>query len=152
MKIQYKNIYGSGDKAMNTLTFGKHKGQDIKDVPLKYLEWGSNKLQSIKWKKQFNTDIQRRQAEDDAKEAFILENIDSQEVWDLLVMESASELYEKDYRSQCVSIQCEIRKIAERKLLMYEKKAIKLKADVGLCGLNTEDDQEPIYNQLMLFN
>jgi hypothetical protein len=102
--------------------------------------------------KQFNTEIQRRQAEDDAKEAFILENIDSQEVWELLLMESASELYEKDYRSQCVSIQREIRKIAERKLLMYEEKAIKLKADVGLCGLNTEDDQEPIYNQLMLFN
>ena len=134
------------------ITFGKYKDTNLSDIPLDYLEWGVNKLQSIKWRKQFDAEIQRRQAEDDAKEAFILENIDSQEVWELLLMESASELYEKDYRSQCVSIQREIRKIAQRKLLIYKEKAIKLKTNVGLSSLNTKDDQELIYNQLMLFN
>lgn len=134
------------------VTFGKYKNTSLSDIPLDYLKWGVNKLQSIKWRKQFDAEIQRRQAEDDAKEAFILENIDSQEVWELLLMESASELYEKDYRSQCVSIQREIRKIAQRKLLIYKEKAINLKANVGLSGLNTKEDQEPVYNQLMLFN
>lgn len=134
------------------ITFGKYKDTNLSDIPLDYLKWGVNKLQSIKWRKQFDAEIQRRQAEDNAKEAFILENIDSQEVWELLLMESASELYEKDYRSQCVSIQREIRKIAQRKLLIYKEKAIKLKTNVGLSSLNTKDDQELIYNQLMLFN
>lgn len=134
------------------ITFGKYKDTNLSDIPLDYLKWGVNKLQSIKWRKQFDAEIQRRQAEDDAKEAFILENIDSQEVWELLLMESASELYEKDYRSQCVSIQREIQKIAQRKLLIYKEKAIKLKTNVGLSSLNTKDDQELIYNQLMLFN
>lgn len=134
------------------ITFGKYKDTNLSNIPLDYLKWGVNKLQSIKWRKQFDAEIQRRQAEDDAKEAFILENIDSQEVWELLLMESASELYEKDYRNQCVSIQREIRKIAQRKLLIYKEKAIKLKTNVGLSSLDTKDDQGPIYNQLMLFN
>ncbi len=115
---------------MTTLTFGKHKGTDIKNVPLEYLEWGSNKLESPKLKKQFKEEIQRRQDENTTKERFILENIDSPEIWEMLLQETEAELWQQEinrnaincqYDSQAIT-QKEVNDLANEKLAKYKKK------------------------------
>jgi len=42
------------------VTFGKHKGTDIKDVPEGYLKWGSENLSNGNWKKVFINELDRR--------------------------------------------------------------------------------------------
>jgi hypothetical protein len=99
-----------------TLTFGKHKGTDIKNVPLEYLEWGSNKLESPKLKKQFKDEIKRRQDENTTKERFILENIDSPEIWEMLISEVEAELWQQEINANAVN------NLANEKLAKYKKK------------------------------
>ena len=48
---------------MTTLTFGKYKGTDTKDIPTDYLEWGVENLYSQKWNKAFRDELNRRNAE-----------------------------------------------------------------------------------------
>jgi hypothetical protein len=115
---------------MTTLTFGKHKGTDIKNVPLEYLEWGSSKLESPKLKKQFKEEIKRRQDENTTKERFILENIDSPEVWEMLISEVEAELWQQEINSNAVNCQYdgrtitqkEVNNLANEKLAKYKKK------------------------------
>lgn len=42
------------------LTFGKHKGEDIENIPESYLEWGVEKLESPKWRSLFQDELNRR--------------------------------------------------------------------------------------------
>ncbi|MFM6135510.1 MAG: hypothetical protein ACKPCP_15340 [Sphaerospermopsis kisseleviana] len=51
---------------MTVLTFGKHKGSDITTVPADYLKWGVSKLDSPKWRKEFQSELNRRDAETQA--------------------------------------------------------------------------------------
>ena len=48
---------------MTVLTFGKHKGSDLSEVPTNYLEWGVSKLDSPKWRKEFQNELDRRKNE-----------------------------------------------------------------------------------------
>lgn len=48
---------------MATLTFGKYKGIDTKDIPTDYLEWGVENLYSQKWNKAFKDELNRRSKE-----------------------------------------------------------------------------------------
>ena len=48
---------------MTTVTFGKHKGTEIINVPTDYLVWGSSKLDSPKWRNVFQTELDRRKQE-----------------------------------------------------------------------------------------
>lgn len=116
---------------MTTLTFGKHKGTDIKNVPLEYLEWGSNKLESPKLKKQFKDEIKRRLDENTIKEKYILENIDSPEVWEMLISEVEAELWQQEINANAVKVNCqydsqaiteEVNDLANEKLAKYKKK------------------------------
>ncbi|MEY2910742.1 MAG: hypothetical protein RLZZ184_51 [Cyanobacteriota bacterium] len=115
---------------MTTLTFGKHKGTDIKNVPLEYLEWGSNKLESPKLKKQFKDEIKRRQDENTTKEKYILENIDSPEVWEMLLQETEAELWQQEINANAINCQYdsraitqkEVNDLANEKLAKYKKK------------------------------
>jgi hypothetical protein len=113
---------------MTTLTFGKHKGADIQNVPIDYLEWGSSKLDSPKWRNAFQTELDRRNSEEKQKEAFMKSNIDSNEVWQTLVSDAAKELHDEEnhylntdcqYDGRIIS-QKEVEELANEKLAEYK--------------------------------
>ncbi|MFM6155416.1 MAG: hypothetical protein ACKPE3_20870, partial [Sphaerospermopsis kisseleviana] len=54
-------------KRMTTITFGKHQGSDITEIPDDYLEWGSSNLTSPRWKTLFQTELNRRKQSDPDK-------------------------------------------------------------------------------------
>ena len=124
---------------MTVITFGKHKGSDISSVPSEYLEWGGSKLDSPFWKNQFEAELKRRNKQEKEKDLYIKANIDSQEVWDLLVKEAEKELYEEedfDLENDCqydgrVITQKEIDDLAKEKLAKY-------KAEEELTHIETE--------------
>jgi hypothetical protein len=83
------------------LTFGKYKGDDIKDVPTEYLQWGSSKLDSPKWKKEFSDELNRRKNEEKAQELKILADPDSEEIFNKLVSEAEIEIEREISASGC---------------------------------------------------
>lgn len=114
---------------MTTVTFGKYKNWDIKEVPSSYLDWGSTKLDSPHWRDLFNKEIDRRNKEQKKKEDFIKANIDSQEVWDLLLKEADDELIKEERLAEQENVQYnsriitkkEIEELAKEKLADYKK-------------------------------
>lgn len=72
---------------MTTLTFGKHKGSDITTVPADYLEWGSSKLDSPKWRNVFQTELDRRKQETesllDSNPDELLKKLEAEELRDI---------------------------------------------------------------------
>jgi ABC-type oligopeptide transport system substrate-binding subunit len=133
---------------MTTLTFGKHKGTDIKNIPTEYLEWGSSKLDSPKWKKEFQTELDRRNSEEKQKETFIKANINSPEIREMLIKEAEQELIDEENYSlenDCqydgrIITQAEIEKLADEKLSKYQ-------TEVQLEKLDTEFIQKWGVNQ-----
>lgn len=83
------------------LTFGKHKGSHIEDVPADYLEWGVSKLESLKWKKEFSDELARRKNEEKAQELKILSNPDSEEIFNKLAREAEIEIEREISNSGC---------------------------------------------------
>jgi hypothetical protein len=116
---------------MTTLTFGKHKGTEIKNVPADYLEWGSSKLDSPKWRNAFQSELDRRNSEEKQKEVFIKANIDSPEIREMLIKEAEQELAEEEnfsLKNDCqydgrIITQAEIEKLADEKLESYSVQA-----------------------------
>ena len=115
---------------MPTLTFGKHKGTEIKNVPTDYLEWGSSKLDSPKWRNVFQTELDRRNSEEKQKETFIKTNISSPEIREMLIKEAEQELAEEEnfsldndvqYDGRIIT-QAEIEELADAKLAKYQAK------------------------------
>lgn len=123
---------------MTTLTFGKHKGTDIKNVPLEYLEWGSNKLESPKLKKQFKDEIKRRLDENTIKEKYILENIDSPEVWEMLISEVEAELWQQEINANAVNCQYDSQAITEEVNDLADEKLAKYKKKIQLSQLDAD--------------
>lgn len=121
------------------LTFGKYKGSELAQVPTDYLEWGANKLDSPKWRKEFESELSRRNKEQKEKDIYIKANIDSQEVWEMLVKEAEKELYEEEdfsLENDCqydgrVITQKEIDDLAKEKLAAY-------KAEIELEKIDAE--------------
>ncbi|PHJ64956.1 hypothetical protein VF04_03995 [Nostoc linckia z7] len=114
---------------MTTITFGKHKGSDISKIPTEYLEWGADKLDSPKWRQAFESELERRNSEKNKRDSYIKANIDSPEVWELLVKEAEQELETEEnfaiendvqYDGRVIS-QSEIEKLAKEKLAEYQK-------------------------------
>lgn len=124
---------------MTVLTFGKHKGTDIFSVPSEYLEWGASKLEHPKWRQEFESELKRRNQQKKEKESFVKANIDSQEVWDLLLLQAEKELYEEEdfsIENDCqydgrIITQKEIEKLAKEKLAEY-------KSEVAIENLKRE--------------
>jgi len=83
------------------LTFGKHKGNELSQVPTDYLEWGANKLESLKWKKEFSNELARRKSEEKKLELKILTNPDSEEIFNKLVQEAEIEIEREISNSGC---------------------------------------------------
>ncbi|MFM6134737.1 MAG: hypothetical protein ACKPCP_11325 [Sphaerospermopsis kisseleviana] len=54
---------------MTKVTFGKHQGSDITEIPDDYLEWGSSNLTSPKWKTLFETELNRRKQSDQSDDS-----------------------------------------------------------------------------------
>ena len=124
---------------MAVLTFGKHKGSDISSVPSEYLEWGASKLDSPSWRNQFEIELKRRNQEQIEKDAFIKANIDSQEVWDLLVKEAEKELYEEEDFSLENDCQYDGRVITQKEIDgLAKEKLSKYKAEKELAHIETE--------------
>lgn len=124
---------------MSVLTFGKHKGSDISSVPSEYLEWGANKLESPKWRKEFEAELIRRNKEQKEKELYIKANIDSQEVWDLLVKEAEKELYEEEDFSLENDCQYDGRLITQKEIDdLAKEKLAKYKAEEELSRIEVE--------------
>lgn len=103
------------------LNFGKFKGSDIKDVSLEYLEWGAAKLEAPKWKKEFNSEIQRRRAESKLKDQETINNIDSPETWELMIKEAENELWDPFDPDGYITHK-EVEELANQKLTRYRKK------------------------------
>lgn len=104
------------------LNFGKYKGSDIKDVPIEYLEWGAARLEAPKWKKEFNSEIQRRRAEAKVREQEIINNIDSPQVWELMIKEAENELWDPFDPDGYYITHKEVEDLANQKLTRYRKK------------------------------
>lgn len=115
---------------MVTLTFGKYKGTDIENIPDDYLEWGIERLDSPKWRKEFELELKRRKNETQKRDTFIKQNINTNEAWQMLVKEAESELSddEDDYR---IVRQSDIDALAKEKLQKYQ-------AEIELEQLDTE--------------
>ena len=86
---------------MSVLTFGKHKGNDIEDVPTDYLQWGASKLDSPKWKKEFSDELARRKKQEKDRELKILANPDSEEILNKLIKEAEIEIEREISASGC---------------------------------------------------
>ncbi len=124
---------------MTILTFGKYKNTDIKNVPLEYLEWGSNKLESPKLKKLFLDEIKRRQDENTTKEKYILENIDSPEIWEMLLREAEAKLWQEEINSNVLNCQYDSRVITQKEVNdLANKKLAKYKKKIELSQLDTD--------------
>lgn len=103
------------------ITFGKYKGTDISAIPTDYLEWGVDKLESPKWRQEFETELKRRNDEIKKQEDFIKQNIGSDKAWQILIKEAEAELApsddENDYR---IIRQSDIEALAKEKLQKYQ--------------------------------
>ncbi|MFM6725697.1 MAG: hypothetical protein ACKPJF_14830 [Dolichospermum sp.] len=113
---------------MSVLTFGKHKGSDLKDIPSEYLEWGAGKLDSPKWRKEFEQELSRRRSEKRRNYEWIKQNINSPDVWVLLLKEAEKELNDEEeyaleidcqYDGRIIS-QKEVEELAKEKLAKYQ--------------------------------
>lgn len=108
------------------LTFGKHKNEDISDIPTEYLEWGALKLDSPKWREAFASEIKRRRNDALEKKAYIKANIDTQEILDLLYEEAEKELFLGDDEDDVMRITS---KDVQR---LFEEKLARVKAEIEL--------------------
>jgi hypothetical protein len=117
---------------MTKLTFGKHKNEDIANVPTEYLEWGASKLDSPKWKTAFALELKKRQQEKDKKAAYIKDNIDTQEVLDLLYEEAEKELFLGDDEDEVMRITS---KDVQR---LFTEKVNRVKAEIELEKLDAQ--------------
>jgi hypothetical protein len=117
---------------MTKLTFGKHKNEDIANVPTEYLEWGELKLDSPKWREAFASEIKRRRDEEKEKKAYIKANINTQEVLNLLYEEAEKELFLGDDEDEVMRITS---KDVQR---LFEEKVSRVKAEIKLQKLNAE--------------
>ena len=124
----YRNIEQQG-KQMTKLTFGKHKNEDIANVPTAYLEWGASKLDSPRWREAFLLELKKRKQEKDKKAAYIQANINTQEVLDLLYKEAEKELFldDEDMRISKKDVQ-----------RLFDEKVNRVKAEIELEKLDAE--------------
>jgi len=67
------------------ITFGKHKGSSVEDVPINYLVWGSEKLESPKWRKIFGDELSRRAKQEKEDKLQMMANLDIPEVLEKLI-------------------------------------------------------------------
>lgn len=86
---------------MTVITFGKHKGSNVEDVPTNYLEWGSNKLESPKWRKIFSDELIRRAKIERLERLELIANLDSPEVMEKLIRKYIIELEVERAESGC---------------------------------------------------
>jgi hypothetical protein len=42
------------------ITFGKHQGKEIEELPISYVVWGMNHITSVKWKTVMSAEFKRR--------------------------------------------------------------------------------------------
>jgi hypothetical protein len=83
------------------LTFGKHKGCSIQDIPRSYLEWGVDRLESSKWREEFQKELFRRRDEEKKEIAWIKENLDNPESMEKLTNKFIGELTQEITQSGC---------------------------------------------------
>jgi len=86
---------------MTVITFGKHKGSSVEDVPINYLVWGSEKLESPKWRKVFNDELSRRARQEEQEKLEMIANLDSPEVMEKLIRKYIIELEIERDESGC---------------------------------------------------
>lgn len=82
------------------VTFGKHKGSDIKDIPLAYLEWGADKLKSH-WQEEFEKELRRRRDEERKETDWIKANLDSPEAFKKLTNKFIAQFDKEMAESGC---------------------------------------------------
>jgi hypothetical protein len=116
---------------MTKLTFGKHKNEDIANIPAEYLEWGALKLDSPKWREAFASEIKRRRDEEKEKKAYIKANIDTQEVLNLLYEEAEKELFLGDEDEVMRTSKKDVQRL-------FEEKLARAKAEIELEKLEAE--------------
>ncbi len=83
------------------ITFGKHKGTDIINVPTQYLEWGAEKLESLRWREVFDTELKRRHEADKKQLAHLKANINDPSTLDYLVQQKIKEVESEISNSGC---------------------------------------------------
>ncbi|MBD2364500.1 DUF3820 family protein [Anabaena minutissima FACHB-250] len=124
---------------MTKITFGKHKGTEVSDLPTDYLEWGSEKLDSPKWRKEFEAELKRRNDESKKRKSFIKQNVDSEEVWQMLVKEAEKELWDEEEDALENDVQYDGRVITQSEIeTLAKEKLQKYQAEVELEKLDTE--------------
>ena len=134
---------------MTVLTFGKHKGSDLSEVPKDYLEWGVGKLDSPKWRKEFQNELDRRK-----NETKYLLNTDPDRLLGKLEREALRSIhqemegYEHEYDRADIYTEAENRANSKLKALQADKALEQLKIEyAGLLGIDLKmmDKMEQTY-------
>jgi hypothetical protein len=135
---------------MTVLTFGKYKGSDLSEVPTNYLEWGVSKLDSPKWRKEFQNELNRRK-----NETQHLLKTDPDRLLGKLEREALRgirqemEGYEHEYDRVDIYTEAENRANSKLKALQADKALKELKIQyAGLLGIDLKmmDKMEQTYH------
>lgn len=86
---------------MTVITFGKHKGSNVQDIPASYLEWGSEKLESPKWRKVFSDELSRRAKQEKQEKLEMIADLDNPEILEKLIRKYIIELEVERDNSGC---------------------------------------------------
>jgi len=86
---------------MTVITFGKHKGSNVQDIPASYLEWGSEKLESPKWRKVFSDELIRRAKQEKQENMEMMADLDNPEVLEKLIKKYIIQLEVERDESGC---------------------------------------------------
>lgn len=134
---------------MTVLTFGKHKGSDLSEVPKDYLEWGVSKLDSPKWRKEFQNELDRRKNETkyllDTDPDRLLKKLEKEA---LRGISQEMEGYEHEYDRVDIYSEAENRANSKLKALQADKALEQLKIEyAGLLGIDLKrmDKMEQTY-------
>lgn len=127
---------------MCKLTFGKHKGTEIKDIPADYLEWGVSKLDSPKWREEFKAELDRRKKETqtllNSNPDELLKKLEEEAVRDIDAEISASGC-EHEYTSWDIYSEAESRAKTKVSALQADKAIKELKIEyAGLLGVDSK--------------
>jgi hypothetical protein len=135
---------------MTVLTFGKYKGSDLSEVPKDYLEWGVSKLDSSKWRKEFQNELDCRK-----NETQHLLNTDPDKLFGKLEREALSSIHqemeghEHEYDRVDIYTEAENRANSKLKALQADKALKELKIQyAGLLGIDLKmmDKMEQTYH------
>ena len=134
---------------MTVLTFGKHKGSDLSEVPKDYLEWGVSKLDSPKWRKEFQNELDRRKNETqhllNTNPDRLLEKLEKEA---LRGINQEMEGHEHEYDRVDIYTEAENRANSKLKALQADKALKELKIEyAGLLGIDLKmmDKMEQTY-------